>query len=305
LIPAVILSARQTVGINPAARGAFGNSISFVVEERESCVTLEELQTLLAQLQRGETTIAAAVAVLLPEAMPETLATPAASVDLDRLRRCGYPEVVYSPGKTSQAIVDVFRALLDHGQNCLATRISEEQARDVLASFPSARHNPVARTIRIDHGAPVKADDSATPLTPQTSLSPKVAVITAGTGDLPVAEEAVETARWMGCEVDLIVDVGVAGPHRLPAQRHRFENADAIVVVAGMEGALPSVVGGHVACPVIAVPTSIGYGASFGGLAPLLGMLNSCAANVTVVNIDAGFKAGFIAGLIAQRTSGG
>jgi hypothetical protein len=128
-----------------------------------------------------------------------------------------------------------------------------------------------------------------------------VAVITAGTGDLPVAEEAAETARWMGCEVELIVDVGVAGPHRLIEQQHRFCTADAVVVVAGMEGALPSVVGGHVACPVIAVPTSIGYGASFGGLAALLGMLNSCAANVTVVNIDAGFKGGFIAGLIAQR----
>jgi NCAIR mutase (PurE)-related protein len=105
----------------------------------------------------------------------------------------------------------------------------------------------------------------------------------------------------MGCQVDLIVDVGVAGPQRLVAQKHRFEAADAIVVVAGMEGALPSVVGGHVACPVIAVPTSIGYGASFGGIAALLGMLNSCAANVTVVNIDAGFKGGFVAGLIAQK----
>jgi NCAIR mutase (PurE)-related protein len=132
-----------------------------------------------------------------------------------------------------------------------------------------------------------------------------VAVITAGTGDLPVAEEAVETARWMGCQVDLIIDVGVAGPQRLAAQRQRFEGADAIVVVAGMEGALPSVVGGHVACPVIAVPTSIGYGASFGGVAALLGMLNSCAANVTVVNIDAGFKGGFVAGLIAQRSAAG
>ena len=131
----------------------------------------------------------------------------------------------------------------------------------------------------------------------------KVVVITAGTGDLPVAEEALETIRWMGCHTDLIVDVGVAGPHRLPEQKHRFVDADAIVVAAGMEGALPSVVGGHVACPVIAVPTSIGYGASFGGLTALLGMLNSCAANVTVVNIDAGFKAGFLAGLIARNVA--
>jgi hypothetical protein len=137
----------------------------------------------------------------------------------------------------------------------------------------------------------------------ESSRLGRVAVITAGTVDLPVAEEAVETARWMGCQVDLIIDVGVAGPQRLTEQRQRFEGADAIVVVAGMEGALPSVVGGHVACPVVAVPTSIGYGASFGGVAALLGMLNSCAANVTVVNIDAGFKGGFVAGLIAQRTA--
>jgi NCAIR mutase (PurE)-related protein len=128
----------------------------------------------------------------------------------------------------------------------------------------------------------------------------KVVVVTAGTSDLPVAHEAVETARWMGCDTDLVVDVGVAGPQRLLSQLSRLTAADAIVVVAGMEGALPSVVGGHVAVPVIAVPTSIGYGASFQGLAALLGMLNSCAANVTVVNIDAGFKGGFVAGMIAR-----
>ncbi|MCA9029068.1 MAG: nickel pincer cofactor biosynthesis protein LarB, partial [Planctomycetaceae bacterium] len=126
-------------------------------------------------------------------------------------------------------------------------------------------------------------------------------VVTAGTSDRPVAEEALETLRWMNCEVELIVDVGVAGPHRLPAHLTKLREADVIVVVAGMEGALPSVVGGYVDCPVIAVPTSVGYGANFGGLSALLGMLNSCAANVTVVNIDAGFKGGYIAGLIASR----
>jgi len=254
-------------------------------------VTPLELETLIARLQRGETTVAAVFESLLPALVPPTVATAAAQVDLDRARRCGYPEVVYAPGKTSQAIADVFRALLAHGQPCLATRVSPEHASDLLAVFPDASHNPVARTIRIDVTG--------------TGLMRRgtVAVISAGTSDLPVAEEAAETARWMGCEVELIVDVGVAGPQRLPAQKHRFEQADAIVVVAGMEGALPSVVGGHVACPVIAVPTSVGYGASFGGLAPLLGMLNSCAANVTVVNIDAGFKAGFVAGMIARRTA--
>jgi NCAIR mutase (PurE)-related protein len=127
--------------------------------------------------------------------------------------------------------------------------------------------------------------------------------VTAGTSDLPVAEEARETADWMGCGVNLVVDVGVAGPHRLPARLNELSEADAIIVVAGMEGALPSVVGGYVSCPVIAVPTSVGYGANFGGLAALLGMLNSCAANVAVVNIDAGFKAAYLAGLIAQRAA--
>ncbi|MEZ6050909.1 MAG: nickel pincer cofactor biosynthesis protein LarB [Planctomycetaceae bacterium] len=128
----------------------------------------------------------------------------------------------------------------------------------------------------------------------------RVLVVTAGTSDLPVAEEALETLRWMHCGCELIVDIGVAGPHRLLAQLDRFEGADVVIVVAGMEGALPSVVGGWVNCPVIAVPTSVGYGASFSGLTALLGMLNSCAANVTVVNIDAGFKAGYVAGLIAH-----
>src|SRR5262249_1151580 len=170
---------------------------------------------------------------------------------------CGFPEVVYCPGKTAGAIIDVFRTLLAHGQNCLATRVAPEQARDVLEAFPQARYNPMARTLRID----ATADGAA------RRCRGKVAVITAGTADLPVAEEAAETAKWMGCDVDLIIDVGVAGPQRLPAQKHRFECADAIVVAAGMEGALPSVVGGHVSCPVIAVPTSIGYGASFGGRA--------------------------------------
>jgi NCAIR mutase (PurE)-related protein len=128
-----------------------------------------------------------------------------------------------------------------------------------------------------------------------------VAIVTAGTSDLPVAEEARETALWTGAQVTMVQDVGVAGPHRLQANLGPLREADAVVVVAGMEGALPSVVGGHVSCPVIAVPTSVGYGASFGGLAALLGMLNSCAANVTVVNIDAGFKGGYIAGLIARN----
>lgn len=210
----------------------------------------------------------------------------AAQVDLDRQRRCGYPEVIYAPGKTVSALVEIFRRLAEHGQTPLATRVSEDQAAALLESFPLVLHNRIARTMRLPAGAGTRGG--------------RVAVIAAGTSDRPVAEEAVETALWMGCEVELILDVGVAGPHRLPAQRHRFESAAAVVVVAGMEAALPSVVGGFVACPVIGVPTSVGYGAHLGGVAALLGMLNSCAANVTVVNIDAGFKGGYLAGLIAR-----
>lgn len=260
---------------------------------------LHELHELLNQLLRGETTAQVVAERLYERAAPVIAETAAAQVDIDRQRRCGYPEVVFAPGKTSAAIADVFRAQLAHDQECFATRVSDEQARDLIEAFTGARYNPTARTIRV---SPDRTDERAR-ATRIDRNGGRVTVITAGTGDLPVAEEAVETARWMGCEVDLIVDVGVAGPHRLPAQKHRFENADAIVVAAGMEGALPSVVGGYVSCPVIAVPTSIGYGASFGGLSALLGMLNSCAANVTVVNIDAGFKGGFLAGLIAGRVA--
>jgi NCAIR mutase (PurE)-related protein len=217
-------------------------------------------------------------------------ATPDATVDVDRHRRCGFPEVVYSPGKTSEAIVEIFQVLVHHGQDCLATRINVEQAGVIMAAFPQARHNAVARTVTIK-------------VTSDSKPHGRVLVVTAGTSDRPVAEEAVETVRWMNCDVELIVDVGVAGPHRLVAQQHRLRSADVVVVVAGMEGALPSVVGGYVSCPVVGVPTSQGYGASFGGLSALLGMLNSCASNVTVVNIDSGFKAGYVAGLIAKRAS--
>jgi NCAIR mutase (PurE)-related protein len=212
-------------------------------------------------------------------------------VDLDRRQRCGYPEVVFAQGKTVDQLGKIFRALLDDGVEVLATRVSEEQARELLVIFPTGNYNTVGRTLRIGVAKPPAAGDG------------RVTIVTAGTSDLPVAEEARETCLWMGCRVNLVVDVGVAGPHRLRARLDELRDADAIVVVAGMEGALPSVVGGYVACPVIAVPTSVGYGASFGGVAALLGMLNSCAANVAVVNIDAGFKGGYLAGMIAQRAA--
>lgn len=217
-----------------------------------------------------------------------------ADVDLDRARRCGFPEVVYGQGKTVEAIQEIFATLLAAGHEALATRISPEQAIPLAVTFPHGRYNPVARTFRVSVSGAAA---------PPPAHRGKITLVTAGTSDLPVAEEARETALWMGCDVEMVVDVGVAGPHRLPAQLAKFRGADAVVVVAGMEGALPSVVGGYVDCPVIAVPTSVGYGASFGGLAALLGMLNSCASNVTVVNIDSGFKGAYVAGLIATRAA--
>jgi len=228
------------------------------------------------------------------DSRPTNSSLPTASVDLDRRRRCGFPEVVFGEGKTGEQLREIVAALVAHGEDVLATRVAVEQAAGLLAAFPQARYNAPARTFRVPkHMA-----------TTSPSSSPSagwVAVISAGTSDLPVAEEVRETLDWMGVRVTMIHDVGVAGPHRLPARLAEFKDADAVVVVAGMEGALPSVVGGYVACPVIGVPTSVGYGANFGGVAALLSMLNSCAANVAVVNIDAGFKAAYLAGLIATR----
>lgn len=215
-----------------------------------------------------------------------------AQVDLDRARRCGFPEVVFGQGKSVDALTKIFTALIESSVDVLATRISAEQAAELATRFPSGAYNPIGRTLRIPlAGGQAKAS------APQG----RVAIVTAGTSDLPVAEEARETALWMGTHVALVQDVGVAGPHRLPARLSELAGADAIVVVAGMEGALPSVVGGYVDCPVIAVPTSVGYGANLGGVAALLSMLNSCAANVTVVNIDAGFKGAYVASMIARR----
>ncbi|MDR3109401.1 MAG: nickel pincer cofactor biosynthesis protein LarB [Planctomycetaceae bacterium] len=208
-------------------------------------------------------------------------------LDTDRQRRCGFPEVVYAEGKTTEMLLKIFDEFSNNKTDGFATRVSAEKGEQLLSRFPTGRYNAVGRTFRLPgesnpyHGG-------------------KIAIITAGTSDLPVAEEARETALWTGAEVLMLQDLGVAGPHRLQARLPLLADSRAVVVIAGMEGALPSVVGGFVACPVIAVPTSVGYGASFGGIAALLGMLNSCASNVTVVNIDAGFKAGYVAGLIAR-----
>lgn len=239
-------------------------------------------------LQRGE---------LSPEELARNLSQGVLDLgdtrlDLDRARRCGFPEVVYAEGKTVPTLRDIFNAQIAMKIDVLATRLSGEKAERLSPHFPTSKYNPIARTFRIP------PEDS-----PEKEKHGKVVVVSAGTSDLPVAEEARETLDWTGADVDLIQDVGVAGPHRLQASLPRLRESHAIVVVAGMEGALPSVVGGYVSCPVIAVPTSVGYGASFGGIAALLGMLNSCASNVCVVNIDAGFKAGYVAGLIAKNAT--
>jgi len=215
-------------------------------------------------------------------------------LDLDRARRCGFPEVVFGEGKCVDTLTAIFKQMLVDNTEILATRIAGEKSDELLKIFPSGKYNERAGTFRLS--------------LEQRSASAKcgrVAVVTAGTSDLPVAEEAFETLDWMNVAITTVHDVGVAGPHRLPERVEQLRGCDAVVVVAGMEGALPSVVGGYVDCPVIAVPTSVGYGANFGGISALLGMLNSCAANVTVVNIDAGFKGGYVAGLIASRAGQG
>ncbi|MCC9605155.1 nickel pincer cofactor biosynthesis protein LarB [Blastopirellula sp. JC732] len=222
-----------------------------------------------------------------PEPAVKTAKLAGASLDLDRSARCGFPEVVYGEGKTAETIIEIFQRQRAAGQSCLATRVDAEKGAVVAAEFADAHYNPVGRTVRLGHA--------------KEKSKGKVGLITAGSSDLPVAEEARETLLWMNVDVTTIHDVGVAGPHRLPERIGEFADCDAVIVVAGMEGALPSVVGGYLACPVIATPTSVGYGASFGGVAALLGMLNSCASNVTVVNIDAGFRAAYNAGIIATR----
>lgn len=208
-----------------------------------------------------------------------------ARVDTDRKRRCGFPEVIYCEGKTPDDVLAISRAILTTERVLLATRASEAHFRALAEAFPTARHHARGRCITIEL-EPLSKNDGA------------IGVLCAGTADLPVAEEAVVTLEVFGNRVEKIFDVGVAGIHRLIAERDRLESCNVLVVVAGMEGALPSAVAGLVSKPVIAVPTSVGYGASFGGLAALLGMLNSCGSGVTVVNIDNGFGAAYAAATI-------
>jgi NCAIR mutase (PurE)-related protein len=208
-----------------------------------------------------------------------------AQVDTHRGLRRGFPEVIFGSGKTAKHVVGIAAKLLDHENRVLVTRATEAQARALGQKFKDTVFHEMARCLTIDR--------KPLPKRPGT-----IAVVCAGTSDLPVAEEAAVTADIMGNRVERISDVGVSGVHRLFGRLQSIQSANVIIVVAGMEGALPSVVAGLVARPVIAVPTSIGYGASFGGLAALLGMLNSCASGMTVVNIDNGFGAGYAASQI-------
>ncbi|MEP6944889.1 MAG: nickel pincer cofactor biosynthesis protein LarB [Acidobacteriota bacterium] len=211
-----------------------------------------------------------------------------AKVDHGRAERQGFPEVIFGQGKTREQIVGIFEKLIERAPNVLITRTTAEVFGDIRNVLSDAEWHESANLIRVMRD---KTDRG----------SGEIAIVTAGTSDIPVAEEAALTAEAMGNRVTRIWDAGVAGIHRIISQREILQSARVVIVAAGMEGALPSVVGGLVSVPVIGVPTSIGYGASFGGIAALLGMLNSCSSNVTVVNIDNGFGAGFTASLINRK----
>ena len=240
------------------------------------------IEALLKEVSEGKTDVRAAMEKLrnLPF---EDMGF--AKLDHHRALRTGMPEVIFGEGKTPAQVAGIFARLAKHGGNILATRANEKQFAAVKKKVRAAEYRDLARAVVLQRD-------------PKKYGKGIVAVVSAGTSDIPVAEEAVVTAELMGNEVEHFYDVGVAGIHRLLANREALTKARVVVVCAGMEGALPSVVGGLVGVPVIAVPTSVGYGASFKGIAALLGMLNSCASNVSVVNIDNGFGAGYVASLI-------
>jgi len=248
-------------------------------------VNRAQLEALLAEVASGRLDPTAALQRLI-HFPSEDLSF--AQVDHHRALRQGLPEVVFCAGKTTEQVVAICEGLARQSEGFLGTRVTEVQAEALARRFPQSRWNSLARTVVL-------------PAQRAATISNPVLVVSAGTSDLPVAEEAVEVAQACGLTVERLTDVGVAGLHRLLRASEVLHRAAAIIVVAGMEGALPSVVGGLVAVPVIAVPTSVGYGASFGGIAALLAMLNSCAAGVTVVNIDNGFGAAVAAYRILAR----
>ena len=243
----------------------------------------DELRALLHRVRRGEVGTGSALRAIAG-APVEQLGL--ALLDHQRALRTGFPEVVYAEGKTPRQLIAILERLRRKHGVVLATRVTPEQREPLARAFPRGELNELARTLVLRR-RPARARGRG-----------RVVVMCAGTADLPVAEEALVTARVMGSRAELVADVGVAGLHRLLAHRDALRDARVLVVVAGLEGALPSVVGGLTDRPVIAVPTSVGYGAHFGGLAPLLAMLNSCAAGITVVNVNNGFGAGYAAHLI-------
>ena len=245
----------------------------------------DRVQALLRQVAEGSLAVEAAIDSLSFDAV-ESL--PFASIDHHRALRQGYPEVIYAPGKTPEQVVAIAERLAARGDGFLVTRADSRTATLLEGRFPEASVNTVARTV---HLAGAIAPDAG---------RGTILIITAGTSDLPVAEEAAVTATAVGNRVERLTDVGVAGIHRLLARQELLAGAAVVIVCAGMDGALASVVGGLVRCPVIAVPTSVGYGAAFGGVSALLAMLNSCAAGVTVVNIDNGFGAAMAASRITH-----
>ncbi len=247
---------------------------------------LKDLKALLNNVKNGDIDIEDALERLRHLPFEEI---ECASIDHHRELRQGFPEVILGEPKSVVQIGHILAALLAKGNNILVTRLTEEKALRIQEKFPAAQYHADARCLSIEQKAV------------EILGRGNILVISAGTSDIPVAAEAVVTARIMGNEVEHIYDVGVAGIHRLLAHRERLFSASVLIVVAGMEGALPSVVGGMVSRPVIAVPTSVGYGASFGGIAALLGMLNSCASGVTVVNIDNGFGAAYAASLMNRE----
>lgn len=212
-----------------------------------------------------------------------------ATIDHHRALRQGFPEVIYGEGKTSEQVRDIALRIAERGAGMLATRLAPDAAEALRASLPNVELNALGRTAYLAGSEPVPQGNGT------------IAVVTAGTSDLPVAEEAAVTLGALGNTVARVTDVGVAGIHRVLAKRDELSAAAVVIVIAGMDGALPSVIGGLVRCPVIAVPTSVGYGAAFGGIAPLLTMLNSCAAGITVVNIDNGFGAAVAASRITHQ----
>lgn len=246
-------------------------------------MNIRRLEDLLRNVKSGKISIHEAIGQL--KSLPfEDLGY--ARVDHHRSLRKGFPEVIWGEGKSPTQIVSIMKQLKRKSQNILITRLDERKARTVEKVFPKSRYYPRSKVLTyLTH--PLKSEGKGT-----------ILVVTAGTTDIPVAEEAFITAQFMGNRVETLYDVGVAGIHRLLSERERLEAARVLIVVAGMEGALPSVVGGLVDRPVIAVPTSVGYGTSFGGITALLAMLNSCASGVAVVNIDNGFGAGYMASLM-------